>query len=155
MSTMLSFHLIFCWFRVFSRSLSLSFSVSVLFLIFAPNVPQSLWSSYHIPIHRKLILVFISKSAIEIIAIGAVVVALHLPWHWFYSICYVCVYVLLLFDQMKYGRFFLCVADCLSFLHSSCIRRTVWRVVINNSFFFILMSFVYKKVFAIWNSHSI
>lgn len=51
------------------------------------------------------------------------------------GIGFVCVYVLLLFDQMEYGRFFLCVADCFSFLHSSCIRRTVWRVVINNSFF--------------------
>lgn len=96
--------------------------------------------SYSHTSHRKLILVFISKSAIVIIATGVVVVALHLPWHWFcVRLCFVIIRsngVWKVFFVRR--RLFLFLAFVLYSSHR--LARG------NQQFFFSsLMSFVYKK----------
>lgn len=95
MSTMLSFHLIFCWFRIFFFSLSFPLFLCICFNFEFCSKHSTIivviLSYSHTSHRRKLILVFISKSAIVIIATGVVVVvALHLPWHWFcVRLCFV------------------------------------------------------------------
>lgn len=136
------FLLVSCFFFSLSFPLFLCICFNFDFCSKHSTIIVVILSYSHTPHCRKLILVFISKSAIVIIATGVVVVvALHLPWHWFcVRLCFVIIRsngVWKVFFVRR--RLFLFLAFVLYSSHR--LARS------NQQFFFFLslMSFLYKK----------